>query len=50
MIDEANMKLLTGYFDSTFQDFESYLRNEVHLLEDDIGLLLNDANSIFITY
>ena len=33
-----------------FQDFESYLRTEVNLIEDDIKLVLDEYNSSFITY
>ena len=33
-----------------FQDFESYLRTEVDLVEDYIKLVLNEYNSCFITY
>ena len=35
---------------SVFQDFESYLRTEVDLVEDDIKLVLDEYNSNFITY
>ena len=35
---------------SVFQDFESYLRTEVDLVEDDIKLVLDEYNSSFITY
>ena len=33
-----------------FQDFESYLRTEADLVEDDIKLVLDEYNSSFITY
>ena len=33
-----------------FQDFESYLKTEVDLIEDDIKLVLDEYNSSFITY
>ena len=33
-----------------FQDFESYLRTEVDLVEDDIRLVLDNINSSIITY
>ena len=35
---------------SIFQDFESYLRTEVDLVENDIRLVLDQCNSSFITY
>ena len=34
------MKILAGYTRSTFQEFESFLRTEVDLVEDDIRLVL----------
>ena len=33
-----------------FQDFESHLRTEVVLIEDDIKLVLDENNSGFVTY
>ena len=33
-----------------FQNFESYLRTEIDLVEDDIKLVLDEYNSSFITY
>ena len=33
-----------------FQDFESFLRTEIDLVEDDIRLVLDEFNSGFITY
>ena len=44
------MLILTGYTFSVFQHFESYLRTEVDLVEDDIRLVLDEYNSSFITY
>ena len=41
MNDETFMFLLSGYNDSIFQDFESYLRTAVELVENDIKLTLN---------
>ena len=35
------MNILTRYTTSIFQDFESYLRTEVDLVEDDIRLVLD---------
>ena len=42
--------ILGLYVRSVFQDFESFLRTEIHLVEDDIRLVLNDYNPSFITY
>ena len=50
MNDEQYMNILAIYTNSVFQDFESYLRTEVDLVEDDIKLVLDEYNSIFITY
>ena len=33
-----------------FQDFESFLRTEIDLVEDDFRLVLDEYNSSFITY
>ena len=41
---------MAGYISSKFEDFESYLRTEVDLVEDDIKLVLGEYNSSFITY
>ena len=38
------------YFDSVFQDFETFLRIQVDLLEDDVRLVVDEYNSSFITY
>ena len=43
------MNFSAGYADSIFLDFENYLRNKVDLVEDDIGLVLNEHSSIFIS-
>ena len=50
MKDEQYMKILAMYIDSVFQDFESYLRTEVDLVEDDIRLVFDEYKSSFITY
>ena len=50
MEDGGYMNILAGYTKSVFQDFESYLRTEVDLVEDDIKLVLDGYNSTFITY
>ena len=44
------INLLARYKNSIFQDFESYPRTEVDLVEDDISLVLDEYNSSFITY
>ena len=44
------MNIVAGYVSSVFQDFESYLRTEVDLIEDDFKLVLDEYNSSFITY
>ena len=49
MKDGEYMKILAGYVSSVFQDFESYLRTEVDLVEDDVRLVLDEYNSSFIT-
>ena len=50
MKDVGFMNSLAGFIRSIIQDFESYLRTEVDLVEDDIRLVLDDSNSCFITY
>ena len=50
MKNEQYMNILSGYVLSVFQDFESYLRTEVDLVEHDIKLVLDEYNSSFITY
>ena len=49
MKDDKYMNILAQYTGSVFQDFESYLRTEIDLVEDDIKLVLDEYNSIFIT-
>ena len=44
------MKTLAIYNSSVFQDFESFLRTEIDLVEDDIRLVLDEFDSSFITY
>ena len=44
------MNILSGYPTSLFQDFRSYLRTEIDLVEDDIRLVLDKYNSNFFTY
>ena len=50
MNDDGYMDILARYTSSVFQDFESFLRTEVDLVEDDIKLVLDEYNSSFITY
>ena len=50
MKDDKYMLILAMYIDSLSQDFESYLRTEIDLVEDDIRLVLEAYNSSFITY
>ena len=50
MEDSGYMNFLAGYICSLFQDFESYLRTEVDLVEDDITLFLDKCISSFITH
>ena len=49
MNDDGYMDILARYTSSVFQDFESYLRTEVDLVEDDIKLVLDEYNLSFIT-
>ena len=50
MNDEQYMNILAIYTRSVFQDFESFLRTQIDLVEDDIKLVLDEYNSSFITY
>ena len=50
MNDEQDMNILAIYTRSIFQDFESFLRTQIDLIEDDIKLVLDEYNSSFITY
>ena len=50
MNDEQYMNILASYTSSAFQDFESFLRTQIDLVEDDIKLVLDEYNSSFITY
>ena len=47
---EQYMNIVAIYTSSVFQDFESFLRTQIDLVEDDIKLVLNEYNSGFITY
>ena len=50
MNDEQNMNILAIYTRSVFQDFESFLRTQIDLVEDDIKMVLDEYNSNFKTY
>ena len=50
MNDEQYMNLLAIYIRSVFQDFESFLRTQIDLVEDDIKMFLDEYNSNFVTY
>ena len=50
MNDELYMNILAIYTRSVFQDFESFLRTQIDLVEDDIKLVLDEYNSNFVTY
>ena len=49
MNDEQYMNILAIFTSSVFQDFESFLRTQFDLVEDDIKLVLDEYNSSFIT-
>ena len=50
MNDEQYMNILAFYTSSVFQNFESFLRTQIDLVEDDIKMVLDEYNSSFITY
>ena len=50
MNDEQYMNILAIFASSVFQDFESFLRSQIDLVENDIKLVLDKYNSNFITY
>ena len=50
MNDEQYMNFLALYTSYVFQDFESFLRTQIDLVEHDIKLVLDEYNSSFITY
>ena len=50
MKDEQYMNILAIFTGSVFQDFESFLRTQIDLVEDDIKLVLYEYNSSFVTY
>ena len=50
MNDEQYMNILAICTSSVFQGFESFLRTQIDLVEDDIKLVLDENNSNYITY
>ena len=50
MNDEQYMNVLAIYTGSVFQDFESFLRTQIDLVEDDIKMVSDEYNSSFITH
>ena len=50
MKDEKYSKVIPGYVRSIFQSFESYLRIEIELVEDDVRLVPEEYVSCFVTY
>ena len=50
MQDDGYKNILARYTSSVFQDFESFLRTEIDLVENDIKLVLDEYNSNFISY
>ena len=50
MKDDKYRKILAIYTSSVFQDFKSFLRTQIDLVEDNIKLVLDEYNSSFITY
>ena len=47
--DEQFMNILSNYTSSVFQDFESFFRTQIDLIEDDVKLVLDEYKSGFIT-
>ena len=50
MNDGQYMNILSIYTRSVFQDFESSLRTQIDLVEDDFKIVLDEYNSNFVTY
>ena len=50
MKDDKYMLILSIDVDFVFQDFESFLRTQIDLVEDDVRFVLDEYNSSFITY
>ena len=49
MKDEQYMNILAIYTRSVFQDFESFLRTQIDLIEEDVKLVLDEYTSSFIS-
>ena len=47
MKDEQYMNVSSIYTSSVFQDFESFLKTQIDLVEDDIKLIRDEYNSKF---
>ena len=50
MNDEQYTNILAIYTRSVFQDFESFLKTQIDLVDDDIKLVLDENNSSFVIY
>ena len=50
MKDEQYRNILAIYSSFGFQDFKSFLRTQIHLIEDDVKMVLDEYNSSFFTY
>ena len=50
MKDDQYVLILSIYVSSIFQDFESFLRTEIDLVEDDIRMVLYEYISKFVNY
>ena len=50
MKDDKYKIFLAGYTSSVSQDFESFFRTEIDLVEEDIKLVLDEYNSSFLNY
>ena len=50
MNDGGYKNILARCTSSLFQDFESFLRAQIDLVEDDVKLVLDEYNTSFITY
>ena len=48
--DKQYMNILSYYTSCVLHDFESFLRTQIDLVEDDIKLVLDEHYSSFITY
>ena len=50
MKDEQYMNIFSICTNSVFQDFGSFPKTQIDLIEDDTKLVLDECNSSFITY